>query len=78
MIFPVGTQSATAGVGEVVKATDEVMLITTGNKPSDLLAASHTGSHDSAHLSKLPDIPYRLANSHTIFNSRFSRETMKL
>ena len=62
VIFPVGTQSATAGVGEVVKATDEVMLITTGAKPGDYLTASNADSlQDSEQLSKLPDTPYRSA-----------------
>jgi hypothetical protein len=61
VIFPVAQQSATAGVGEVVKATDEVMLITTGAKPTDYLTASTAESlHDTESLSKFPDTPYRL------------------
>ena len=56
LIFPIGSQSATAGVGEVLKAADEVILITTGNRPGDFLAYSQT---DSDKLSAMADCPYR-------------------
>lgn len=65
LIFPVSAQSATAGIGEVVKVADEVILLTTGNKPGDFLAASNTSNisnqQNSEKLSKLPDIPYRFS-----------------
>lgn len=57
LIFPIGSQSASAGVGEVLKAADEVILITTGNRPGDFMfGGSH---HDSDKLSAMGECPYR-------------------
>ncbi|CAG7817424.1 unnamed protein product [Allacma fusca] len=53
--FSLGSQGAFTGVGDVVKAADDVILITSGNK-GDLLSAS---SQDGDRVSVLADCPYR-------------------